>query len=185
MREQGFEVISAANLASAGSQLTNAVGVDVIAAQMGVEDLMTLLRQNKEDNRLAALPMVAVVDERDQNELNRRLVDTVRKPIVAVEGKADSLKAAVGVALSEASTLSAEETRELTLAAMTALRNLAVGGESLFNAVDAQNALIRCAEDKARSVTAAASVLSLLPTAEAQQALAMAALNTQNPAALR
>ncbi len=186
LKEQGFEVISGTSLAAVSSQLTASVGVDVVVAQMKLDDLGVLARQAREDNRLAALPMVAVIDARDQAELKRRFDAAARKPIVALAGDADSLKAAGKAALEQSAALSPKETQELTLAAITALRDLVTARSTLYNPIDAQGSLIRCVQDKAPEVvSSAASVLAMLNTAQAQQALADAALSKEHPADLR
>ena len=186
LRDQGFEVIAAPNLSSASPMLTAEIGLDVVFAQLSLDDLAILVRQTREDNRLAAVPLVAVIDPRDQTELNRRYEGTALKPQVAMIGDADSLKAAGQAALAKSSALSPQDTQQLTLSAISALRDLAMSKDVLFNPLDAQGSLIRCVADKAPEVVkASASVLAMLNTPQAQQALADAALHEAHPEDLR
>lgn len=183
-RELGLQVILGTNLEEINPQISLAAGVDLVIAGYPADLFEMLTRQMAGDYRLAALPVIAVAEAREAVEIERRFALQARKPYVvrpedpAAVTKAiqEALAASGGVQLTE------EETRENCLKAMAALRDLVISLNQTFRAVDAQPAVIQALGDRQPEIVAAAAeILALLDTAEAQTALADAALDSSRP----
>jgi len=153
------------------------------AAQQGVEGIDRLYNQTIEDVKLAAVPIVAIVDAGTQVRLNRKYGEGGRV-FTALVTDADGLKAAVDRARKAyaGAEISEEEAGKYAATALILLREIALGSDKVYNVMDAQPALVQAlSDDRQNIVQQAGGVLALLNSEAAQKALADAALDTARP----
>jgi hypothetical protein len=182
----GFQVDQAPALAAVSDLFATRPGIDLLVVAGDPASIRAIMLQSAQDPRLAGVPVVAVVPDADQSALLAGFLDQARKPIVTSAGDAAMLAAAVDQAAKTAgpTAITTEEATDYALVSLGLLHDLAACpcAASALRVVDAQPALIAAlADPRPQVVTQAAGVLDLLPTGEAQKALAEAALETSRP----
>jgi len=180
LQDLGYQTVGGTSLAEATGQMENAAGFDLIVARLSAADIETLIQQTADLNRLVAVPIVAVVSPDDQSQLRRdahnmsRLYTTVAAtdPQELENVINEAAQAFAGPPISE------EQATAYAATALTLLREVALGSSHVFTISDAQPALIDALNHQNESLAIqAASVLELIPDANAQQALATVALD--------
>lgn len=171
VRAAGYEVMENSDPVRALTQVSEAGGVDVFVVDRspGPEQLVVLLRQR---GQFVTTPVVAAVtgteSRRELAERDKRLV------LIGPDAKSD----AVAKALAEAAKLAAgkpmtpQEADKWAVRAAKAIRLLAVTRNTLLDYNRAQGALIEALKTKAEIQVAAAEALSVMPSADAQRAIA-------------
>jgi hypothetical protein len=183
-KDLGYLVDQAPALPGVIDLLATRPGVDVLVVTGDADTIRAFMRQSAQDPRLAGVPVVAVASEKDQSVLVAAYLDEARKPIVTSGADPAKLTAALEQATKTGggAAISQEEATGYTLTSLAILRDLAACHSSPFHVTDAQAALILALKDpRAEVIAPAAAVLALLPTAEAQKALADAALDAARP----
>ncbi|MBL7133189.1 MAG: hypothetical protein ISS78_03745 [Phycisphaerae bacterium] len=171
VRAAGYEVMENSDPVRALAQVSEAGGVNVFVVDRspGPEQMVILLRQK---GQFVTTPVVAAVtvteSRRELAERDKRLV------LIDPDAKSD----AVAKALAEAAKLAAgkpmtpEEADKWAVRAAKAIRLLAITKNTILDYKRAQAALIEALKTKAEIQVAAADALSVMPTAEAQRAIA-------------
>lgn len=181
-----YEAIPGQSLAAVAEPISNGPGVDLIVTNFDLDKVVALYRQSATDYKLAAVPIVALVSPGDQIEINRRFERDPRIRAVAMTEDAKQLRPALEQAVNSyaGDAISAEEAEQFALTSLRLLRGIALNTSNVFKVSEAEPALIRAINDSRQAVAIeAASVLALLNSADAQRALADAALDaTADPA---
>ena len=152
---------------------------------------MGIYNDTTHDYKLAAIPIVALVNPGAQIELTRRFDRDPRLRPTAVSDDAAQLRSALENAAKSyaGKPISAEEAEKFALTALHLLQQVATSSSSVFRTADAQAGPDQRPERQAfaQSVVpvAAANVLAVLSSTEAQRALADAALDSTRPPELR
>ncbi len=188
VKELGFSPIAGMTLAAANDQISAAPGIDAVIVRGSGQAFADIYDQINRDDRLAALPVVAIVSQGDQIELTTRYENAARRPTLIVNAATGDIQTGINQASKSASSvnMTAEQATDLALKALNALRDVSLAGGEVFNAADAQPALVRALSDsRPEVVTKSAQVLALLASPEAQQAVAEVALDAAKPQELR
>jgi CheY-like chemotaxis protein len=179
IQDQGYEVHRAASIPDASSRVRELPGVDLIVTNYDVPGVRVLMAQSSADYRLTNVPVLALTDTAGEvrltNEFARlgRLTASTQTP--GSDGFAQAMQQAQ--ATMQTGALSEDESASLAERALAQLRRVALG-DSVYNAVDAQPALINALGDERPAVASGAGhVLALMPGEEAQQAIADAAVD--------
>jgi hypothetical protein len=155
-------------------------GIDLVVASLGGGDAVYAHDEARAEPRLSAAPMLLLARSADTPDLTRRFdrdrTVMVRRNQIASEQFANAVDLLVGRALG--GRIDAEEARGYSTAALNALRDLAVGRNTVLRVEDAAMPLINAIGDaegeKAQDI---AEVLSFVAQPRAQVALMDAALD--------
>lgn len=184
----GYTPISGTALADVADQIQAAPGVDLILAAGNPAAIKLLADQTAQDYKLRNVPIVAAVAAQDLASANDRLGNQPRIFLTHRGPDAPELQAVIERATQSVAgqALAGEQAGDYAMRALTALREIAVTRGEVFNVVDAQPALIESLRDpRAEIVVAAASVLALINSEEAQRAIAEPVIQAQLPPDLR
>jgi CheY-like chemotaxis protein len=191
LRAEGYEVSIDSNLSSglrvAREQMT---GTDVIFLGSDISDpnLEGALQTIQSDFQFAATPVVIITKKGDQPVVEPLVRENAGTAMIQPNESASEVVATVGRVSSEIgyTPVGPQQGRELAAEAIEALRLLALTSNTLFEPVKAQTALLSILEsDDPDLRIAAAEVLSMLSTADAQQALAATAFNSDEQPFIR
>ena len=180
LKDLGYETIGAASLSQAAEQLDSYPDLDLIVTRLSASSVKQLYHRTSEDERLALVPIVTLVSQADQIELDKQIHDMPRLYPTQAMGDPDTLRpvleqaayAYAGPLIDDASAA------DYATTALMLLREVAFGGSNVFDVSDAQTALIRALSDERESISIlAANVLGLIDNADAQQAIAHVALD--------
>ena len=182
MRELGYEAFGGMSMADVSSELNLVPGVDLIVAAVDAEMVVRLHNETANDYKTGSVPILALQKTTAQQiRLSNAMENNTRVSPVIFSDDADELKAAVDAAFSAytGDGIGADESTQFALTALGLLRDVAVGSE-IFNVAEAQPALIQALTDERDEVkVAAAAVLALIDSPQAQNALAESALSLQ------
>ena len=186
--ELGYQPIGALSIDEVSTQVNTNPGVDLIVVQGNAIGVESVYRQTAIDYRLAAVPMLALVQPVEKNELIQRINDKQRLFFALPSSDTPTLKAAFEEA-SQANfgaVIDADESFRFAITSLTLLRATATSNNAIFNVSDALPTLTRALYDPRTEVAVrAGSVLSLINDARAQQAITDAALHVTRPTASR
>jgi len=180
LREFGFEVFGATELGETLSSVNAAPGVDLIVVDGSAERILRMIRQTTDVYKLTATPVLAVVGAVDQVAVVREYRDDPRVSTTnALEDDAQLTEAIESImAESGKDAISPDQADEFAITALTLLNEIAIGSGQIFNAADAEGALIEAIGDERIDVAIlAAEVLSRLDSTAAQEAIAEVALD--------
>ena len=180
LKDLGYETIGAVSLSQAAEQLDSYPDLDLIVTRLSASGIEQLYDRTSEDQRLALVPIVTLVSQDDQIELDKQIHEMPRLYPTQAMGDPDTLRpvleqaayAYAGPLIDDASAA------DYATTALMLLREVAFGGSKVFDISDAQPALIRALSDKRESISIlAANVLGLIGNADAQQAIAHVVLD--------
>jgi CheY-like chemotaxis protein len=184
MEDLGYEVVGReGSVAEVRNAIDHAVGIDVVALHM-----RSAQRAQQAVNDLRAVPKTSVVPV-------AILVDVVDVPGLRLQYRADSrvevlraglppqhFETGVDALLDRASgsRMTEFEAEEYAIAAVTALRSIAISGTPAFDAADAEAALLDALASRSGGMRLlVADVLAMIGTSRAQRGLFHAALGAE------
>lgn len=179
--ELGYEAFGGMSMADVSSELNLVPGVDLIVAAVDTDMVVRLHNETANDYKTGSVPILALQSVEQQIRLRNALGENTRVTPALISDDAEELKTAVESAFSAytGDGIGADESTEFALTALTLLREVALGSD-IFNVAEAQPALIQALSDERDEVkVAAAQVLSLIDSADAQDALAESALELE------
>jgi HEAT repeat protein len=188
IREMGYTVFAGTSLDEVSENIATGPGIDLVVIQQDADRVESFIRNTANDYKVASVPTVAIVTPADRIELAQRLRGNQRVVTAEISEDAASLRPAIEQASAAyaGQAVSPEEGQEFALRAINLLRDIALNTAGIYNVTDAQPALVGAMNDKrAPVVTAAASVLAMIPNAEAQNAIADAALDVTRAEEMR
>ncbi len=185
----GMQVSAGRTLAQVLSNVNTGPGVDVIVAELPVEEIVELQRQRAIDYKFAAAPLLVLARNASEQTTINSLYERDGNvfPVLAPK-TAEELQPAIEAMFKNygGKALSEEEADAFALQALDLLYEIGIGHGKVYNIGDAQIALIQSlADEREPVILRAAKVLSLLPTMEAQRAIGDAALDLTRPSELR
>lgn len=184
VRDAGYQTFSGLVLSALHQEIEAAPAIDLVVIQMSLADTLSTLSAATQDYRLGASSMLAILPAVDQAQVMQRYDRSLRKPYLIASATAREITQAIGNPTQD-KTAAAQDNAD-SLAAVNLLRDLALAQTKVFKISEAQPALIRALNDSRADLAMAASqTLSLLPSDQAQQAIADAALDTKRPASQR
>jgi len=164
----------------AAKQIASAPGIDLVVIRQSIDQALATIANARRLPKLQGVPVVLLADANEVVSLNRMVGD---QPMVFVtdrtQDKAKVIEALTQAAASnEGAALSDEQAQGYATAALDILKTLELADGKIFDATDAQPAIIEALNDPREPVVlAAGDVLALFTAPEAQQALADAALS--------
>lgn len=176
--ELGYEAFGGRSLTEVDDEVRARPGVDLIVVSLSASAIGEVLRATTNDYRLGALPVVAVTSLAQQIRLHELFADESRLTPVVASAESDQMTAAIEHALSTyaGDPIGADEGADMALTALWLFADLALNS-NVYRVTDAQPALIDALSDhREEIVTEAGMVLALLDNAQAQTAVADAAL---------
>ncbi len=178
----GYEAFGGLSMADVSSELNLVPGVDLIVTAVQPDMVLQVHADTVSDYKTGSVPILALVNQEEQVRLDNALSDATTRISSALKSDdPQELKTAVEAAgaTGEGEALSAEQSTEFALTALRLLREVAIDSD-VFNVMEAQPALIQALSDDRDDVkVASAAVLSLINDAQAQSALAEAALGNE------
>ncbi len=154
-------------------------GLDLVVVRGGVQSVRDTIRGLRGDNLTAAVPVIACVNAADMIQLENEYVnDRATKIWQAGAGQAQFVAAVRNLLqLNGSGVLDESSALEYMLAALDALRGIAVSGNTTFDVAAAEPALVEALDAREGQLRIlVAEVISMLPGAKAQQALLEAAI---------
>lgn len=188
VRLSGMEVWQGRSMSDVSDQLTNVSEVNLMVLSLPLAKVERVIVEAGQNYKLQATPIVVLAGKNELVSATRRYVD---EPLVVVTkaGVSDAeLGASMKQALSSASGVRIDAAQSLSYAveALSEFRELALSSNVIFDAVQAEGALIGALSDSRDEVAVgAADVLVLVESESAQQALAKAALDASRGEELR
>jgi len=174
---QGFDVIATPNLAEAGGLMANEPGVDLILVQGDAAAVTQAAAAAHTHYKLAATPIIAVVDSADQPRVSALFANDSRVTVASADEKALAAAVEQAIAGFGGASLSSDESTAFALSALSLLREIAVT-DTAYNVSDALPALIAAVSDsRAEVAVAAGNTLSRIDDPTAQAAIAAVALS--------
>lgn len=178
----GYEAFGGLSMADVSSELNLVPGVDLIVTAVQPDTVMRINSDTTDDYKTGAVPILALLTKEQQVRLGNAMGENDKRISSALFSEdAKDLKAAVQAATiaGQGKALTAEESTDFALTALKLLREVAIDS-NVFNVMEAQPALIQALSDKRDDVkVAAAGVLSLINSEQAQRAIAEAALSME------
>lgn len=175
--QAGLNVLRGNRFADVLSKVEDLSGVDVVIVDGPVSNVAAAFDVTISDYRLAAVPVIGMLGSVDAAEIRKLYLDNNR---LLTAGSMEDLGKRLNDALAMDATgkLEGAEAEAYALRALGILHDMAANGATVFNVKEAQATLIQTIllDDREEVVKAAAGVLALLPDAEAQQAIASAAV---------
>lgn len=184
LRAAGYTVLApATSLSGATSPIAEAPGVDLIACQLSQGATAALISDARSETKLRVAPVLAVVAGAASSDLASRYADDALVRVVRT-GVSDQQFGAAAAQLARAATgepMSDADAEEYSVGALAALRDLAVSGSSVLDVSAASRPLVTAFEEGGPLTMVLADVLARIDTAEAQQALLVAAIEGEGP----
>lgn len=188
----GWKVISGGSLAEVAQDVGYGPGVDLVVSRLDLDSTIALQHQRATDYKLAAAPLLAMMESSaDLSNISYMFPKDQTIFAVLSASEADKIKLAIEQAVKTyaGAPMDAAEATLFASTALTLLRDIALGaggGGQIFNVTDAQTAMIQAInDDREEIVIKSATVLAMLDSADAQQAIADAALDITRPSTLR
>jgi len=180
----GYTVLSpASTLAGASGAIAEAPGVDLIVSQLSQGATEDLISDARAESKLRVTPVLAVVAGAASTDISNRYASDELVSVVRL-GVSEAQFAEAAAQLSRAATgeaISAADAEEYSVAALSALRDLAITGSSVLDVSAASRPLVAAFEEDGPLAIVLADVLARVDTPEAQQALLGAAIAGEGP----
>lgn len=179
--ELGYEAFGGLSLEAASADINARPGVDLIVISDDVGDIVSTFRRTELDYKLAATPILAVVQPGQQFQLRDAVGDEPRISSTVAGANQGELVAAIEQAIQSyaGGAMGDAESEQVALTALQVLRDVALGSR-VYNVADALPALVRALDDpRPIIVTDTGRVLALVPRADAQRALGSAAIEAE------
>ena len=177
MSDLGYEVIGGLSLDVIQSQLQSSPGVNLLVVAAPANEIESTYTSTINDYQLGAVPILALAPTESEVRISDWAEDKRRVAATSRTTDPQELQTAVDKATASyaGDSIDAEQATAFALAALATLREVALDSD-VYRVVDAQPALIAAlGDERFELVEASANVLSLIDTAEAQQAIANAA----------
>lgn len=181
VRDLGYEPFGGMTLTDVGDQVNAGPGVDLVVVSRDLDGVEQVFNESRSNYKLAAVPVVAVVDAPTMIQLEARHAND-RRLIVGSPGVDAS---AFGALIDQASKsyvgkpIDADEATQFATTALVLLRDIALSSRDVYNVADAKPALLQAMDDPRTEVPPlAGAVLALLDDEDAQRAIADAALDS-------
>lgn len=185
----GYKAFGGQSLADVAQQVSAGPGVDLILTDRSVAEVQTIDRQTVTDYKLAAVPILAIVNAADQIELNRLYPDSDARVRSTVLGDdTDALRKAIeqATAVYAGDAISPEEAEHFAATSLTLLKQIALDSGEVFNVREAEPALIEALSDSRPVIASgAAAVLATINSADGQVAIGDAILDDSKSEELR
>lgn len=181
MGELGYDAFGAASIAEAAGEIDARPGIDLVVTHRGVDGVARAMRETENDYKLAATPLLAIVNTGQQVRLQQRFGEERRfRSVVAEQGYSNLREAVAQIADDFAgAAIGRDEAHAMSLTALAVLRDIALAA-GVYNVQEAEPALERALRDDREGVAfAAAEALALIDTSTAQRALAERALGLE------
>lgn len=180
LMDMGFDALPpAGTLSEALDNSAEAPGVDLVIVDLGVTDPNSIIDDARRTARLEAAPILALTTANAYNRLLDQYATDDATAALRQGVSVDEFGAAVEDLTLRASgpAVTEEQAENYALAALAALRDLAVAGSTSLKVADAVTPLISALDETDGQVRLdVAEVLSRVPEARAQQAIMEAAL---------
>ncbi|MEX1017039.1 MAG: hypothetical protein WDZ31_09865 [Phycisphaeraceae bacterium] len=176
--EQGYEAFGGLSFTDVRDEIEARAGVDLVVVARDTEGVRRVFDRTRDDYKLAATPVLAVVTPGQQAQLNQSLGAEARFASVVVADQPQRLGSAIGQIRDTfaGEAIGAQESEQIALTALRLLHSIA-RTSTVYHASEGQPALIQALSDPRDSVVVgAAQVLAELDSSEAQRALATASL---------
>jgi len=174
-RHLGYVAIGAPSLEQAMQQVRSVPGIDLVITAVGPDDFAALHGEARQINELRTAPQVAVAAQADLADTNALTAQMSGVFVVAASADAGELAAAIAPAIDAyaGAVMNEDEALGYALHALALLRDVALVGDDIYKIADVQPALIQALGDpRSDVVVAAANVLSLIDSQDAQRAVA-------------
>ncbi len=181
--ELGYETYADTSLDAMRSAIAGLPGVDLVVISGDADAVESFVRRTGGDYKLATVPVLAIVTTGDQIELSRRM-NTEKRLSTTVAGDPAQLRSAVEQSAKSLSgePIAGDEATGYATRAIDMLGLIALENKGVLNPMDAQPALVSALSDDRDEVAVGASrVLAMLDSADAQKAVATAALASSDP----
>lgn len=180
--EDGVGIVRGPSIRDLTTELTKVPGVDLVVVRGDSAFVAAAFNDAGADMRLAATPIVAVTTQLDWAELTNRYGEATRMVYVDSERPEFAANLAAGIdranEIGQIGAIDADEATRYAVEALTALREIALAANSIFDVTDAQPAILNALRDERPAVArAAAQVGAVVLNAEVQRALAGVALD--------
>ncbi len=178
LTELGFEAFGDTSLAQVSTQIRNRPGIDLIVAKKNIAEIQSLVKDTAYDYKLAAVPIIALMQGGDQIRLSDMYTGNRRVISIAHTTDPSVMSNAVEYALSSTGHghFTDEESTLYALTALSLLEDIAKCSR-IYNVTDALPALIMALEDNRQEVVVATgNVLAVINHSDSQQSIAAAAL---------
>ncbi len=179
MGDLGYRVIGGLSLTDVSGEVQSSPGVDLIVTDVSPDALSGIVAQTASDYKLGAVPILALVSAESLPRLSDWAADHPRVSAALDTDEPSDIREAVEAATASyvGQPMDAEEATAFSESALVVLRELALEANGIYPIADAQSALILALKDeRPQIVEGAGAVLSLINNADAQQAVAAAAL---------
>lgn len=184
IKELGYVVVPGTTVGDVSVQLGNVPNVDLVVTDLPLEATTKTYGATNSEYKLGAAPVVAILSPAEQLVLPREMTTDPRFTPVALSSAEkdakDRLKNAIDMASKSFSGMpvAGAEAEGFANSAITIMRDIALGSTPVLKASDLQPALIEALADKRGNIALqAGQVLAMLPTKEAQTAIAKAAFD--------
>ncbi len=178
----GYTVLTpASGLSQLIGLSAESAGLDLIVSDMTGGSTEELIGEVRRSSRMRATPVVAVVSTAAIAQYSGRFDDDAHTRLVRTGVSLDQLMSAVGQLMERSSgkQIGDSEGEEYALASLATLRDLAIGGSSVFDVADATVPLLAAlGETDGEVMLRVADVLSFVPQRRAQVALMDGAMDT-------
>ena len=179
LSDLGYEAFGALSLADAQAEINVTPAVDLLVTNVDFPSAQALVKATENNYKLGAVPVIVQAPMGSQTPVSNWAAENTRVFATVVSNKTEDIKASVESASAAftGQAVSDEEAIENAMDAMAILYDMALGGQKVYNIDDAQPALIQALSDENEEIVKeAGNILALRSNAEAQQALADAAL---------
>ncbi|QNN24588.1 hypothetical protein HED60_20710 [Planctomycetales bacterium ZRK34] len=183
--EAKTQILLGNNVEVAAAQIATAPGVDVIVIDLPVDQAVAAVANARRLPKLSATPVVVLAASENIIAVNRLLG---QQPMVIVTDRAAEKEKIVeaikqSLASGQGAELSDEQALGYATTSLDMIKSMVLTRSPVFEAQDAQPAVVEALADKRDPVVlGAAEVLALMPNVQAQVKLADAALADRAPA---
>ena len=177
---EGYETISGPSLAALQAPMNDLPGVDVILLDVSTDEVRPTIDGIRGDARLVATPVLALATGQNFEVVRRRLAANpmvgVRRSAISEEELRNSIRALVMEA--SGGTISSDEAGVYATRSLSAMRDLAIARNAVFDVADAALPLVATLGDTEGGVKfQVAEVLSWINQARVQVAMMESALD--------
>jgi len=188
VRDAGYDVLAGPTLESVEGALTGVPTADLVVVHDDAAYMNAYTVAREGSYKLAAAPVVAIAMPGELVAVTRMFADD--ETVVVIDHASNAAQIAEAMDQAAAATtggeLTAEENQAYAVEALELLRDLALKRSPVFDVSLAADSLIQAlADDRDPVMLGAAGVLALIDSAEAQQAVARAAMNNRTSSRLR
>lgn len=181
LSDLGFNAFGGRQLNQVIDQLDLAPGIDLLVINKDLAGVLNERQNAMRNYKLANVPILAMVSSVNQAQLRQLERDDPLFSTVIASAEEPQLVQSIELATASfaGEPIPADESLDIALDALDALRDVALATGGVYNVLDALSALIAGVTDPRQEVAAAsAHVLAMVNESDAQQAIIEAALQT-------